>query len=260
MGEKYILSATKIDDNKYLLNSFSYTNNTIVLDAQPMDNTQFLFVKDTPGIFKLNPKTLNLVNMSNPVCFGYNEIYIESNTKYLIFTIDFLTFKVNNQGSLVSRDSDEQWIPKTIINDRLTEIEYLGVIYKGDIEATSKIIEKYNKLKEEEMPTDQPTTIDRYKEPTGLDSIKSTVEYNQENFGYMKDDDGVIEHFSYTNSESAELFTWIKRGSVGTDPKEAQITPKNNEQANPDSPTVDPTPPEIEPTKPEIEPIEPTEP
>lgn len=76
MSEKYILSATKIDDNKYLLNSFSNTNNTIVLDAQPMDNTQFLFVKDTPGIFKLNPKTLNLVNMANPVCFGYNEIYI----------------------------------------------------------------------------------------------------------------------------------------------------------------------------------------
>lgn len=260
MSEKYILSATKIDEDKYLLNSFSNTNNTIVLDAQPMDDTQFLFVKDTPGIFKLNPKTLNLVNMSNPVCFGYNEKYINSKTSYLIFNIDFLAFKVNSQGSMVSRDSDEQWIPKTIINDRLTEIEYLGVIYKGDIEATSEIIEKYNKLKEEEMPTDQPTTIDRYKEPTGLDSIKSTVEYNQENFGYMKDDDGVIEHFSYTNSESAELFTWIKRGSVGTNPQEAQITPKNNEQANPDTPTVDPTPPEIEPTKPEIEPIEPSEP
>lgn len=260
MSKKYILYATKIDDNKYLLNSFSSDNQTIAIEALPMENENYLFTTDIPEVFKTKPKTLGLVERINPFVFCYNKAKSETNTKYLIFVDSYYVYKVNGLGTQISIDDQtNKWIPKLIVDGSLKAVEYKNIIYYGDIEPTQDMIELYNKLKEEEkdMPVDQPTTIDRYKEPTGLDSIKSTVEYNQENFGYIKDDDGVIEHFSYTNSESAELFTWIKRGSVGTDPKEAQITPKNNEQANPDTPTVDPTPPEIEPTKPEIEPTEP---
>lgn len=264
----YLVTATKIDNNKYLLNSFSSDNQTIVMEAIPMENENHLFTAEIPEVFTTNPKTLNLVNKVPPFIFCYNKAKSESNTKYLIFSDSFYVFKVNLLGTQITIDDQtNKWIPKLIVDGRLKAVEYKNIIYYGDIEPTQDMIELYNKLKEEEEdmpvdPGDNPVEpieneVERYSEPTGLDSLKSTVEYNQENFGYIKDDDGIIEHFSYTNSDSAEVFTWLKRGSVGTNPKEAQITPKNNEPANPESPTIDPVPPEIEPTNPEIEPTEP---
>lgn len=259
----YLATATKIDIDKYILNSFS-SDNQIIMEAIPMENSNYAFTAEIPEKFKTSDKLLNLVNKSSPFVFSYNKEKAEAFTKYLIFSDSYYVYKVNTSGSQITiDDTTNKWIPKLIVDGKLKAVEYKNIIYYGDIEATQEIIELYNKLKEEEEdmpvnPGDNPVEpkeneVERYSEPTGLDSLKSTVEYNQENFGYIKDDDGIIEHFSYTNSENAEVFTWLKRGSVGTNPKEAQITPKNNEPVTPESPTIDPVPPEIEPTDPEIE-------